>query len=97
MLGSDEAEGSSERATTDVGDWDVESIVCATYLRQAYAPYRYSASFPSHPHWPPCRERVQGLLHKATRTAEDCTSGAEAAGQVGAAERGGGGFAAVGD
>jgi hypothetical protein len=63
--------------------------LCATYLHQAYAPCRCSASCPS-PHWPPFP--AAGPRHKATGEdsdqAEGYTSCAEVAGQV--FERGGG-------
>lgn len=61
-------------------------------LHQAYAPYRCSASFPSHPHWGPCQAQAEQRLHRATgeeqdqrrrHIAVDYTSGAEAAGRVG--------------
>jgi len=94
---------SRQRSTTDVGTGQ-HCVCCATYLRQAYAPYRYSASSPSHPHWPPWRGQAGPRRHRATGEEQDrrrlrhiaaavgCTSGAEAAaaGRVGAAEGGGG-------
>jgi hypothetical protein len=79
-------------------------VCCATYLlHQAYAPYRCSASFPSHPHWGPCQAQAEPRLHRATGEEQEqdrrrrhiavgYTSGAEAAGRVGvgAGEDGGG-------
>jgi hypothetical protein len=65
--------------------------VCATYLHQAYAPCRCSASCPS-PHWPPFP--AAGPRHKATGEdsdqAEDCTSCAEVVGRAFERVRGGG-------
>jgi hypothetical protein len=64
-------------------------------VHQPYAPYRYSASSPSHPHYQPWQDQDQ-RRHKAIdalqqHIAVDYTScAAEAAGQVGVAVGGGG-------
>ena len=99
MLGSDEPQEAQKQQQQPAVD-DRRSVgsrvggkakhdVCATYLHQAYAPCRCSASCPS-PHWPPFP--AAGPRHKATGEdsdqAEDCTSCAEVVGR--AFERGGG-------
>jgi len=73
------------------------TIVCVTYrVHQPYAPYRYSASSPSHPHWHPCPaqalRRATDELQRRRRIAVGYTSCAEAAGQVAVC---GGGYGAV--
>jgi hypothetical protein len=61
--------------------------VCATYcVHQPSAPYRYSASFPWHPHWHPCQDqalrRAMDEVQRRRHIAVDYTSCAEAAGRV---------------
>jgi hypothetical protein len=64
-----------------------------TYLHQAYAPNRYSASSASRPHFHPCRTRRKATDEQHHRPG-DYTSWAEAA--AGAGPAGGGAAAAVG-
>ena len=72
------------------------SLRVTNRVHQPYAPYRYSASSPSHPHGHPWQDQDQRRRHKAIddlqqHIAVDYTScAAEAAGQVGVAVGGGG-------
>jgi hypothetical protein len=80
-------------------------MVCATYREdhQAYAPYRYSVSFPSDLRFHPMRAapgRHTAIdedqeLRRLKHTAVDYTSCAEAAGQVAVVGGGGEGYGAV--